>query len=130
MIQNNGQKMKKSKTVQLVLLGAAWVAAQQASAQSKGAEGSWDTKGEKKVYMRADTTAGYTRTHHHYGGGVGNALLYYYAFRPYGRYYGNTYRRTGYYGGGLSHSSNVGRSSFKSGVTRGGFGRSGFHVSS
>jgi hypothetical protein len=125
--------MKKSKTVRLVLLGAALIAAHQVTAQSNGAEASWDDKkSEKKVYMRTDTTAGYTRTHHHGGVGVARGLLYYYAFRPYSQRVGNGYRRLGYYGGGLSHTSNVGRSSAKSGITRGGFGRSGsgFHVSS
>lgn len=72
--------------------------------------------------MRGDSTAQYSRAYH----GGSNPWLWYYAFRPYGYYSGGSYHHTGYYSGGISESANVGRSSTKSGVVRGGFG-SGSH---
>jgi hypothetical protein len=112
--------MKKSKAVQLVLITAALASAEKVAAQ-QGAEGEWDKKPEKKVYMRSDTTAQYTRTHHR-SSGIGNAILWYYAFRPYGMSSGLGYSRSGFYSNGLSRSSNIGVNPTKSAISRGGFG--------
>ncbi len=119
--------MKKSKLVSLVLITAA-LASCNKTENPQGASGDWDAKTDKKVYMRSDTTAHYTRTHHH---GIGTALLWYYAFRPYGASgYGSGYRRTGFYSRGLSRSSNVGSNAVKSTISRGGFGGRAFSRSS
>jgi predicted small secreted protein len=119
--------MKKSKLVTLVLITAALASCNKTENQ-QGAGGDWDDKTDKKVYMRSDSTARYTRTHHH---GVGTALLWYYAFRPYGSSgYNNGYNRTGFYSRGLSRSSNVGSNSVKSTISRGGFGGRAFSRSS
>jgi hypothetical protein len=114
--------MKKSKFVNLVLITAALASADKIEAQSGGASGDWDKQPEKKVYMRSDTTARYTRTHH---SGIGSAILWYYAFRPYGSSYGYNnggYNRTGFYSRGLSSHSNIGSNTTKSTISRGGFG--------
>ena len=115
--------MKKSKFVNLVLITAALAGADKIEAQNNGASGDWDKQPEKKVYMRSDTTAQYSRTHHH-GSGVGTAILWYYAFRPYGSSYsnGSGYNRSGFYSRGLSSRSNIGSNSTKSVISRGGFG--------
>lgn len=124
--------MKKSKLVSLVLITATLASCNKTDTQKGGASGDWGDKTEKKVYMRSDSTARYSRTHH---SGVGNALLWYYAFRPYGStgygYGGSSgYNRTGFYSRGLSQSSNVGSNSFKSTISRGGFGGRAFSRSS
>lgn len=120
--------MKKSKLVSLVLITAALASCNKADSQ-KGASGDWDDNSGKKVYMRSDTTARYSRTHHH--SGVGTALLWYYAFRPYGSSgYNNGYNRTGFYSRGLSQSSNIGSNAVKSNISRGGFGGRAFSRSS
>jgi hypothetical protein len=122
--------MKKSKIVNLVLITAALATVEKAAAQD-GASGDWDNQNERKVYMRSDTTAPYTLTHHHYhGSGIGNALLWYYAFRPYGSSGMFGYSRSGYYSGGLSERSNIGSNPMKSNIVRGGFGRSAFRAAS
>ena len=110
--------MKKSKYINLVLITAAL-----ASCNKPDKE--WESA--NKVYMRSDTTAPYTRGHH---SGLGTALLWYYAFRPYGNYYNGNYRRAGYYSGALNERSNIGNNAFKGAVARGGFGRGGYSVSS
>ncbi len=70
---------------------------------------------QNRLYMRTDTTGNYTAGRAGYHG--------YYAFRPYGTYYGGSYVRQGY--------SNAGVHTSEGSVTRGGFGGSeGFHVSS
>jgi hypothetical protein len=121
--------MKKSKAVSLVLITAALAYADKVDAQ-QGAEGSWDKQPEKKVYMRSDTTAPYTRTHHH-SSGIGNAILWYYAFRPYGSVSnGSGYVRTGFHSHGLSRSSNFGSNPTKTSISRGGFGGRAFSRSS
>jgi hypothetical protein len=111
--------MKKSKCIELVLITAALAACNEPKKD-------WDEN--NKVHVRADSTAPYTRVHHY--GGVGSALLWYYAFRPYGNYYNGNYQRAGYYSGGISAFSNTGYNGFKSSVARGGFGRGGYSVSS
>ena len=106
--------MKKSKTVTLVLITAAL-----ASCHKEKPENDWSGP---KVYMRSDSTAAYTRTHH-YGMGVGSALLWYYAFRPYRGYARGQYGHAGYYSSGIHESSNIGHNATKSSIVRGGFGR-------
>jgi len=110
--------MKKSKYVQLVLITAVLASCNQPNK---------DWESGNKVYMRSDTTAPYSRSHH---AGIGTALLWYYAFRPYGNFRNGNYQRAGYYSGALGRSSNIGSNTFKSAVARGGFGRGGFSVSS
>ncbi len=105
--------MKKSKYISLVLITAAL-----ASCDKKEKEWNED---EPKVYMRSDTSANYSRSHH--GMGIGTALLWYYAFRPYGRYNNGVYSRAGYYSGGINQASNIGANTNKSGIIRGGFGK-------
>lgn len=102
--------MKKSKVVSLVLLTAALSACQNKK------EDEWGS-GRKKVYMRSDTTAQYSRTRH--SGGA-----FFYAFRPYYSYGSSGVYSRGYYSNRLSHRSNVGTNSFKSTISRGGFGSS------
>jgi hypothetical protein len=111
--------MKKSKYIELVLITAAL-------ASCHRPQKDWESG--NKVYMRSDTTAPYTAVHHHHHGS--SPLLWYYAFRPYGNYYNGSYRRAGYYSGALHESSNIGSNGFKGAVTRGGFGRGGYSVSS
>ncbi|MEI6752037.1 MAG: hypothetical protein WCK78_02615 [Paludibacter sp.] len=105
--------MKKSKIIKLVLVATALSSCNNHKADH-----------DRKVYMRSDTTAGYSRTegHSHFGG--------FYVFRPYGVFTPGGYYRAGYYSGGIHESSNIGHSSFKSATVRGGFGSSTFHVSS
>ncbi|MDB5249345.1 MAG: hypothetical protein JWQ40_3739 [Segetibacter sp.] len=110
--------MKKSKYINLVLITAAL-----ASCNKPDKE--WESA--NKVYMRSDTTAPYTRAHH---SGIGTALLWYYAFRPYGNYRNGSYGRAGYYSRALNERSNIGNNAFKGAVARGGFGRGGYSVSS
>ena len=110
--------MKKSKYIELVLITAVLASCNRPNK---------DWESANKVYMRSDSTAPYSRTHHSSGG---NAFLWYYAFRPYGNYSNGHYERAGYYSGALSRNSNIGSNSFKSAVARGGFGRGGFSVSS
>lgn len=110
--------MKKSKTISLVLITSALASCHKDQPEEK----EW---GGPKVYMRADSTASYTRTHHHHGAGIGTALLWYYAFRPYRGYYGpGTAARAGYYSSGIHQRSNIGTNSMKASLSRGGFGRS------
>jgi hypothetical protein len=110
--------MKKSKYIKLVLITGVLASCDQADKE-------WESG--NKVYMRSDTTAPYSRAHH---GGLGAALLWYYAFRPYGNYNNGNYQRAGYYSRGLSERSNIGSNTFKGAVSRGGFGRGGYSVSS
>jgi hypothetical protein len=113
--------MKKSTTIQLVLITAAL-----ASCADKKKDNEWSS-GNGKTYVRADSSAPYTRTH--YGSGAG-ALLWFYAFRPYGNYRNGQYSSAGYYSNAIPRSSNVGSNGFKNSVSRGGFGRGGYSVSS
>ncbi len=113
--------MKKSKYIELVLITAVLAGCNQSKKDND-----WDTGA--KVHVRSDSTAPYTRVHHH--AGIGTALLWYYAFRPYGNYNNGVYSRAGYYSGAISPLSNIGSNGFKGAVTRGGFGRGGFSVGS
>ncbi len=115
--------MKKSKYVELVLITAALASCNQPKPKAE-----WDDN--NKVHLRSDTTAPYTRVHHNGGMGIGTALLWYYAFRPYGNYRNDNYQRAGYYSGGINPMSNIGSNGFKGSLTRGGFGRGGYSVSS
>jgi hypothetical protein len=110
--------LKKSKTVSLVLITAALASCNQQK------EDEWGTSnGGSKTYVRGDSTAPYTRTHHN-GTGIGTAFLWFYAFRPmYGTSNGR-FGHQGYYSNAISQRSNFGTNSFKSNVFRGGFGRS------
>jgi|JI7StandDraft_1071085.scaffolds.fasta_scaffold205485_2 hypothetical protein len=113
--------MKKSSIIKLVLVASVAAACGQ---KEKEWEGS--TSSKQKVYMRSDTSASYTRAHRSHGG-----FFPFFVFRAYGSSFGsNGFRRTGYYSDAIHPSSNVGRNSAKSGITRSGFGRSGFHASS
>ncbi|MFK7049045.1 hypothetical protein [Flavobacterium columnare] len=110
--------MKKSSIINLVL-----VATITAACGKKEEE--WEGGGTgRKVYLRSDTTAVYTKSE--------QPQHSYHAFRAYslsggsGKYS----RRTGYYSDGIHYSSNVGHNSSKGSVSRGGFGHSSFHVSS
>lgn len=109
--------MKKSKYVELVLITAALASCSQPKRD-------WDDN--SKIHVRGDSTAPYTTVHHHGGAG----WLWYYAFRPYGNFYNGRYQRAGYYSGAISPRSNIGTNGFKGAVSRGGFGRGGFSVSS
>lgn len=111
--------MKKSKQVQLILITAALASCNKPNKD-------WESS-NSKTYIRSDSTAPYSRTRHF---GVGNALLWYYAFRPYGNYNNGAYGRAGYYSNAISERSNIGNNFGKTGIIRGGFGRGGFSVSS
>jgi hypothetical protein len=113
--------MKKSSYIQLVLITATLASC------SDPKKDDWDNNA--KVHIRSDSTAPYTRVHHG-GAGIGTALLWYYAFRPYGNYHNGSYQRAGYYSGAIHPNSNIGTNGFKGKIARGGFGRSGFSVSS
>lgn len=114
--------MKKTKHIELVLITAALASCNQPNKD-------WES-GNSKTYVRSDSTAPYTRTHRNYSSGVGTALLWYLAFRPYGNYNNGNYQRAGYYSNAINKQSNIGTNSFKSSVVRGGFGRGGYSVSS
>jgi hypothetical protein len=111
--------MKKSRHVQLVLITALLASCHSAK------EPEW-SEGDKKVYLRSDSTAPYTRTHHSFTSG----LMWYYAFRSFGMMNGNGYARGGYHSDALAPQSNFGSNAFKSQVARGGFGRSSFRTGS
>ena len=95
--------MKKSKIVTLVLITAALA----------GCSKEEKKPGEKKVYMRSDTTARYSRT---------GFFPYYLAFRAYGDYRNGIFSRRGYSSGGINRQSNIGMNPVKSNIVRGGFG--------
>lgn len=112
--------MKKSKAIQLILITASLASCHQQK------EPEWGSG--NKTYVRGDSTAPYARAQH--GNGLGTAFLWYYAFRPYGNYNNGTYTRAGYYSNAIPGRANVGSNGFKGSVSRGGFGRSGYSVSS
>lgn len=110
--------MKKSSSIKLLFVTGILAACSQEKPKEE-----WGK--EKKVYMRSDTTASYSRSH-----GFITGFLLYHAFRPYGAYSNGAYQRAGYYSDAISSKSNIGRSSYKGNVVRGGLGRSGFRASS
>ena len=113
--------MKKSKQVQLILITAALASCNKPNKD-------WESSNNNsKTYIRSDSTAPYSRTRHF---GVGSALLWYYAFRPYGNYNNGQYNRAGYYSNAINPRSNLGNNFTKTGIVRGGFGRGGYSVSS
>ncbi len=107
--------MKKSKHIQLVLITALLAAC--GSKQEK----QWGD-GEKKVYMRSDTTARYTHT--------SSPFLWFFAFRAFNMMGSNGMYSRGYYNGGLNPQSNYGSNTSKRNASRGGFGRSSARASS
>jgi hypothetical protein len=108
--------VKKSKHIQLVLITALL-----ASCSDKK-EAEWG-EGEKKVYLRSDTTAPYTRSYV-------SPLLMYFAFRSFGMMNNGQYVRGGYQSNAIHPRSNFGNNGFKQNVSRGGFGRSSFRTGS
>lgn len=110
--------MKKSSSVKLFFVTGILAACSQEKPKNE-----W--KDEKKVYMRSDTTASYSRTR-----GFMTGYLLYHAFRPYGAYSNGVYHRTGYYSDAISSKSNIGRNTYKGNVVRGGLGKIGFRASS
>ena len=109
--------MKKSEFIKLVLVAA--VLSSSCSNQK--------SRPEKKVFMRSDTTAHYSRAH---GGFHGGYFGGYYGFLPLAMYTSRGYARAGYYSSALHESSNIGTNAFKGTVVRGGFGNSASRVSS
>jgi hypothetical protein len=107
--------LKKSKHIQLVLITALL-----ASCNTKK-ETDW-SEGNKKVFLRSDSTAPYTRTH--------SPLLWYFAFRTFGMMNNGRYVHGGYHSNAIHPQSNFGSNGFKNNVSRGGFGRSGFRTGS
>jgi len=114
--------MKKTKHIELILITALLASCNQPSNE-------WEAS-TSKTYVRSDSTAPYTRTHHYHGSGIGNALLWYYAFRPYGNYNNGSYQRTGYYSKAIHENSNIGSNHVKKSVVRGGFGHGAYSVGS
>jgi hypothetical protein len=110
--------MKKSGQINLILITAALASCHQSDKQ-------WQNG--NRTYIRSDSTAPYSRVYYPH---TGAALLWYFAFRPYGNYYNGVYRRAGYYSDAISERANIGSNSFKGGVVRGGFGEGAFSVSS
>lgn len=104
--------MKKSSLVQVVLLAAVL-----ASCNNR------KNTADKKVHIRTDSTAHYSRS----SSGIHSS---YYVFRPYGTYNREGYNKAGYYSSAISENSNIGHNQNKGGIVRGGFGRSGFRVGS
>ena len=111
--------MKKTKFISLVLITAGLASCHHHKKKDQ------DWQSQQQVYMRSDESAPYSQNNM-----LLNTMLWYYAFRPYGYYSHGSYQRTGYYSGGISEHSNIGSSSFKASVVRGGFGGHGFSVSS
>jgi hypothetical protein len=92
--------MKKSKAITVIFVA--------------GLLGCTNNHDRSRLYLRTDSTGSYTHTHPGFFG--------YYIFRPYGTYYGGSYMRQGY--------SNAGVHTSEASISRGGFGSTGFHVSS
>jgi hypothetical protein len=103
--------MKKSKAISLVLITAAL-----ASCNKKDKTNDWEGSTGGKTYVRGDSTAPYSRSHH--------TGLWFYAFRPSYGYYNGNFTRRGFYSDAISHKSNVGTNASKATAVRGGFGRS------
>ncbi|MFY7811161.1 MAG: hypothetical protein ACOVQ2_05460 [Flavobacterium sp.] len=116
--------MKKSKFIKLVLISTVLASCNKEK----------KTENSPKVFMRSDSTASYSRahvhSHHSHHSGIANAMLWYYAFRPYGQYNNGSFQRAGFYSNGLQEHSNIGSNGTKNGIVRGGFGKSSNSVSS
>ena len=112
--------MRKSKIVALVLITSALASCSKTPKEQE----------KRKVNMRSDSTAGYTRVNTQGHSGGGSSHMWFYSFRPYGMYDNGVYRRSGFYSGGVSESSNIGRNATKSSAIRGGFGGRSISVSS
>lgn len=112
--------MKKSKCIELVLITATLASCHKPSKE-------W-TDGDTKTYIRSDTTAPYSKTRSH--SSFGTTALWFYAFRPYGNYYNGNYTKAGYYSNAINQNSNIGNNNTKNNIVRGGFGTSGYSVSS
>jgi hypothetical protein len=110
--------MKKSNSIKLLFVTGILTACSQNQPKEE-----WGTN-EKKVYMRSDSTANYSRSH-----GFMTGFLLFHAFRPYGMF-NNGYQKAGYYSDAISSKSNVGRNAYKGTALRGGLGKSGFRASS
>jgi hypothetical protein len=107
--------MKKSKAISLVLITAAL-----ASCNKDTKKDDWSSNQGGKTYVRGDSTAPYTRTHH-----FGTGLLWFYAFRPMFGYSNGVFGRSGFYSGAISERGNFGSNTSKGRSVRGGFGRGG-----
>ncbi|QYS90998.1 hypothetical protein JJC04_14330 [Flavobacterium covae] len=96
--------MKKSNIINLVLVATITAACGKKEEDWEGGGGS-----NRKVYLRSDTTAVYTKSEQHQHS--------YHAFRAYSSSGGSgSYsRRTGYYSDGIHYSSNVGHNTTKGG---------------
>lgn len=94
--------MKKTKLITLAIVCAALSSCHK------------NNKEADRLNMRSDTTAAYTHTH--------NYFLWWYAFRPYGVYSHGAYTRTGFYSKSIAKTSNIGHSTMKGSMARGGFG--------
>jgi hypothetical protein len=99
--------MKKSKIIKLVLITGALASC------AKKEDKEWEYS-VNKYHVRTDTTAAYTTIHNSHR---------FYAFRPYGYFLYGRYHPTGYWSSGIHEKSNIGRSTTKSAIARGGFGR-------
>ena len=108
--------MKKTNHIKLVLITAALASCHR--------EPEWHAGG--RTYIRADSTAPYAVMSRPHAG----APLMFYRFRPYGLLYFNGYHRAGYYSDAFSEEVNVGHDGAKSGIVRGGFGKSAMSVES
>jgi hypothetical protein len=110
--------MKKSKIISLVLITAALASCNKPKPKAS------------HLHLRSDESAKYATVDTSRYMHSGPSPMWYYAFRPYGSYSNGSYHKSGYYSSGISESSNVGHSSAKSSVIRGGFGGGHFSVSS
>lgn len=111
-------KKRSSKAVQLILITSVLASCNRPVPKT-------ETDAKQRVYMRADSTAQYTDVTNQYqqrshSGGMGNALLWYMAFRHLGG-------GMGYASNGINQQSVVGKNTAKANAynkaaTRGGFG--------
>ena len=114
--------MKKSKTIQLILITAAL-----ASCQQKKKEPEW---GSGKQNLLCVVTVLHLTQEPITAVECWAWRFWFYAFRPYGNYNNGMYSRAGYYSGAIPTGSNISSNAYKGNVTRGGFGRGGYSVGS
>lgn len=114
-------KKRSSKAVQLILITSVLASCNKPAPKA-------ENEAKQQVFMRADSTAQYTNVtnqyqqQHSHSGGMGNALLWYMAFRHLGG-------GMGYASQGINQQSVVGNNTAKANaynkaVQRGGFGSS------